>query len=115
MLEVFAYRKYKKYKLKKKLREANAKEALSKQDEEFIRHTIDNNNDTPSTQNLFKFLQRKKSSRNSSVIPPMTPEELIAIKSKDEGLSPGTGSGLMNRNCNTDFTRRRFESCFTIP
>jgi len=44
MLEGFVYKTFKKRQLAKKLREANAKEALSQQDEEFIRQTIDDSN-----------------------------------------------------------------------
>jgi phage shock protein A len=81
MLEALAYKKYKKHKLAKELREANAKEALSKQDEEFIRQSIGNTNAGSNT-SMFKFLQRKKSSKDTV---PATTDELDAIKTKDEG------------------------------
>jgi len=87
MLETFAYKKYKKYKLTKELREANAKEALSKHDEAFIRRSIDNGKQaTPST-SMFKFLQKRKSTIDT--VPPTT-EELIAVKSEDEGIVSGS-------------------------
>jgi phage shock protein A len=82
MLEAFAYKQYKKHKLAKELREANAKEALSKQDEEFIRQSIDNNKATKNT-SMFKFLQKRKSS-NNTVAP--TVDELAAIKGEDDGI-----------------------------
>ena len=82
MLEVFAYKKYKKHKLAKALREAEAKEALSKEDEDFIRQSINNNHTTHNT-SMLKFLQKKKSSNNT--VPPTT-DELATIKSKDEGI-----------------------------
>jgi hypothetical protein len=62
MLEVFAYKKYKKHKLEKQLREANAKEALDPQDEEFIRQSMDKaSTQTSSASSLFKRFGKKKS------------------------------------------------------
>lgn len=91
MLEVFAYKRYKKHKLAKELREQNAKEALSKQDEEFIRKSIVSNHDSSdqakSAMNpLSRFLHKGKST--GTTVPPLTPEELAAIKAKDEGNIP---------------------------
>lgn len=81
MLEVFAYKKYKKHKLDKQLREADAQEALSKQDEEFIQ-SMAGDKPSPQTPHRFNFLQRKKSSRQN--IPP-TADGLAA---NDEGSFP---------------------------
>ena len=88
MLEVFAYKRYKKHKLTKQLGEQNAKEALSKQDEAFIRKSIDNSHKNPdqgkpAMSPLSRFLHRGKSSEGT--VPSPTPEELAAIKAKDEG------------------------------
>jgi phage shock protein A len=47
MLAVFAYKRCKKHKLTKQLREQNATEALSKQDEAFIRKSINDNHKNP--------------------------------------------------------------------
>lgn len=63
MLEALVYNTYKKHKLAKDLRETNAKEALSKEDEEFIRESIDNKPPTNTT-SMFKFTSKKKSSHN---------------------------------------------------
>ena len=87
MLETFAYKKYKKYKLTKELREANAKEALSKDEEAFIRRSIDNAKLTTPSTSVFKFLQKRKSTHDT--VPPTT-EELIAVKSEDEGIVSGS-------------------------
>jgi hypothetical protein len=86
MLEVFAYKRYKKHKLAKQLREQNATEALSKQDEAFIRKSIDTSNDDsnqakPAMNPLSRFLHKGKSTE--STVPSLTPEELAAI---DEGI-----------------------------
>ena|SRR5271154_2147863 len=87
MLEVFAYKRYKKHKLNKKLREINAKEALSKQDEEFIRRSLDNGNKHSSSgQSMFKFLNKKNGEKKGQSTPP-TEAELAAVKSTESGLS----------------------------
>ena len=87
MLEVFAYKRYKKHKLNKKLREINAKEALSKQDEEFIRRSLDNGNKhSPSGQSMFKFLNKKNGEKKGESVTP-TEAELAAVESKESGLS----------------------------
>jgi hypothetical protein len=83
MLEVFAYKRYKKYKLSKELREANAKEALSKHDEAFIRKSMESKQPSENS-SIFKFLQRKKSSHGDAVSP--SPNEIAAIKVKDDGF-----------------------------
>jgi hypothetical protein len=91
MLEVFAYKAYKKHQLTKKLREQNAKEALSKKDEEFIRRSIEGGSTTTggnkqSGQSMFKFLNSgKKKSATGDVATP-TGEEFAAVKSEDEGM-----------------------------
>jgi hypothetical protein len=84
MLEVFAYKAYKKHKSNKKLGELKAKEALSKEEEEFIRRSLDKQS---SGQSMFKFLNKKKGEKKKRDIVPPTEEELVAIKSKDSGLS----------------------------
>jgi len=86
MLEVFAYKQYKKHKLTKKLREVNAKEALSKEDEEFIRRSLDNKKHSSSGQSMFKFLNKKNGEKKGAIVPP-TEEELAAVNSKESGLS----------------------------
>lgn len=86
MLEVFAYKRYKKHKVNKKLREINAKEALSSEDEEFIRKSMDNQGKHSSGQSMFKFLSGKKNGGKGEIVPP-TEEELAAVKTKEEGLS----------------------------
>ena len=84
MLEAFAYRKYKKHKMDKKLREANAKEALDPQDEDFIRRSMDTvASGTKSLQgsagSLFKRLGlvKKSSSSGGEAMTP-TEDEVVA-------------------------------------
>jgi hypothetical protein len=117
MLEVFAYKRYKKHKLTKQLREQNATEALSKHDEAFIRKSIDNNHKNPdqgkpSMSPLSRFLHRGKSPEGTALSP--TPEELAAIKAKDEGIQQSVA--LTNtRNNNPNFPRRRPFPRIIIP
>ena len=85
MLEVLAYKRYKKHKLNKQLREINAKEVLSKEDEEFLRHTLEDESKESNRRSMFKFLSNKKPGEKEEAIPP-TEEQLSAINSKDEGL-----------------------------
>ena len=82
MLEVLTYKKYKQYKKKKEQREANAKQALDKQDEDFIRKSLD----TPdmSQKSIFSKLLNKRKSFGLSV--PLTDEEIAAIKENNDGL-----------------------------
>ena len=95
MLEVFAYKRYKKHKLGKQ----TAKEALDKHDEAFIRRSLDGRETTPSPPSvnpLFKLLHRKRSDARGSdgeAVTPITPTEaeLAALKVKDSGMSPLIG------------------------
>ena len=105
MLEAFAYRKYKKHKMDKKLREANAREALDPQDEEFIRQSMDKGTtETGSPQgssaSFFKrlVLGKKSSSSGGEAVTP-TEEEVVAptaSEGKPTCLSYADGGG--NRN-----------------
>lgn len=82
MLEVFAYKKYKKHKLEKQLREGTAKEALDPQDEQFIRASIDKQAQAQSNSgSMFKRLIGKKS---GETVPP-TKEELAAVQDGEGG------------------------------
>ena len=95
MLEVFAYKRYKKHKLGKQ----TAKEALDKQDEAFVRRSLDEQQTSPSPPSvnpLFKLLHRKSSETRKADgegVVPITPTEaeLAALKVKDGGMSPLLG------------------------
>jgi hypothetical protein len=96
MLEVFAYKRYKKHKLGKQ----TAKEALDKQDEAFIRKSLDERRTAPSLPSvnpLFKLLHRKSSdgrkADGTSTAP--TEAELAALKVKDSGRIPDSGEELI--------------------
>jgi hypothetical protein len=82
MLEVFLYKKYKERKRAKQLREANAKEALSKEDEEFIRESIDTSQEPSKPMGRIKFFSKKK---KSPKIDTPTAEELAAVQT-GEGI-----------------------------
>ena len=88
MLEMLAYKKYKKHKLEKQLREQNAKEALSKQDEQFIRQIVDNESPSPrdGKESILKFLYKRKP-KDSAPTTEATPQERVALPVEDEGLS----------------------------
>jgi len=88
MLEVLAYTRYKKHKLNKKLREINAKEALSPEDEDFIRKSMENESKQSS---VFKFLNKKNGGK-VEVLPP-TDQQLAAVETKEEGLLPFSRGG----------------------
>jgi hypothetical protein len=82
MLEVFAYKKYKKHKLAKQLREGTAKEALDPQDEQFIRASMDKQPQAQSNSgSMFKRLMGKKS---GETVPP-TKEQLAAVQDGEDG------------------------------
>jgi hypothetical protein len=82
MLEVFAYKKYKKHKLAKQLREGAAKEALDPQDEQFIRASMDKQPQAQSNSgSMFKRLMGKKS---GETVPP-TKEQLAAVQDGEDG------------------------------
>jgi hypothetical protein len=99
MLEVFAYKRYKKHKLGKQ----TAKEALDKQDEAFIRKSLDERRTAPSLPSvnpLFKLLHRKSSDGRkadgeggTSTAP--TEAELAALKVKDSGRITDSGEELI--------------------
>lgn len=63
MLEVFAYRKYKQRKKQKESQEGKTKEALSKQDEEFLRQSL-NTKPMPGMKSIFKGLIQRKSAKS---------------------------------------------------
>jgi len=92
MLEALAYRKYKKHKMDKKLREANAKEALDPQDEDFIRRSMDTvASGTKSLQgsagSLFKRLGLGKKSSSSGEEALMPTEEDVVAVTDPEGTT----------------------------
>ena len=62
MLEMFAYRKYKQRKKEKESQEGKTKEALSKQDEDFLRQSL-NNEPMPGKKSIFKVLSQLKSAK----------------------------------------------------
>ena len=90
MLEVFAYKKYKKHKLAKQLREGSGKEALDPQDEHFLRASIDKQVPAQTgSGSMFKRLIGKKS---GETVPP-TKEELAAVPESEEGTSNNVNLG----------------------
>lgn len=86
MLEIFAYKKWKKHKSDEALREAHAKEALSKQDEVFIRRSLSDDHEKAKP-SFLKFGGKRTSEEKP------TKEELDAINSK---------SGTYLTDCRTD-------------
>ena len=94
MLEVFAYKRYKKHKLNKQ----TATEALDKKDEAFIRKSLEEHSTPPSRAGassqsmnpLLRMLHRKSvdgkkaTGEEGESIPP-TEAELAALKVKDSG------------------------------
>ena len=94
MLEVFAYKGYKKHKLRKQ----TAKEALDKKDEAFIRKSLDEHSPAttstspPSTNPFIRILHRKstdgkKPEVKEGVDIPPTEAELAALKVNNSGIS----------------------------
>jgi|SRR5579859_5555125 len=83
MLEVFAYKKYKKHKLTKQLREQNATEALTPKEESFFRRSFDQYTEKPKS--FLRVLHKGKATE----IPP-TNEELSAVDPGAEGAATPT-------------------------